>query len=127
EVDAGHAVDLVERFTGILLEMGARQANGLFAFGADDSQAPALHDRALVLADLVALRQIGIEVVLAREDRTAVDAAAGGEAKADGVLERRAIQYRQRAGQREVDGGGLRIGRRTEVGRRGGEDLASRA
>jgi hypothetical protein len=47
----------------------------------------ALHHRDLVLADLVALGQVGVEVVLAREDATAAPRGAHGQAEADGALD----------------------------------------
>ena len=63
----------------------------------------ALDDRRLVLADLVALGQVGIEIVLAREDRQRRDRRADGEAEADRPLDGAAVEHRQRARQRQVD------------------------
>ncbi len=42
------------------------------------------------------------------------------------MLDRGAVRDRQRAGQRDIDRGGLRVGRRAEGGRRAREDLAPR-
>ena len=50
---------------------------------AANSTRAAGRERLLVLRDLVALRQVGIEVVLAREDRRLVDRAAERERRAD--------------------------------------------
>ena len=76
----------------------------------------ALHHRDLVLADLVALGQVGVEVVLAREDRQRRDLGADRQAEADGALHRAAVEHRQRARQRQIDGAGLRVGRGAEGG-----------
>jgi hypothetical protein len=76
----------------------------------------ALHHRDLVLADLVALGQVGVEVVLAREDRQRRHLGAHRQAEADGALDRAAVHHRQRAGQRQVDRAGLRVGRGAEGG-----------
>src|SRR5881394_2266030 len=96
----------------------------LDAFCCKDADRAALHDRAFVLADLVALRQVGIEVVLAREDRARVDLCADGEAEADRVLDRALVHHRKDAGQCDVDRRGLRIGLRAEGSGCGGKDLA---
>ena len=63
---------VVQRLAGVLLEMQALDADlhGLAIGHVDDDLALA-DDRRFVLADLIALRQIGIEIVLAVEDRFA--------------------------------------------------------
>jgi hypothetical protein len=86
-------------------------------------QAAARDHRQLVLADLVALGQIGVEVVLAREDRARGDRAADGQAEADGAFDGAAVEHRQHAGQGDVHRAGLRVRRRAEGGRRAGEDF----
>ena len=65
---------VVQRLAGILLQMQPLDADGggLAALQLDDDFALA-HDRRLVLADLIALRQIGIEIVLAVEYRAQID------------------------------------------------------
>ena len=77
EVDARQAVEvLVQRLAGVLFEVRARDADRLArAVVEHDLERALLDDRLLVLADLVALRQIGIEVVLAREHRAVRDRA----------------------------------------------------
>src|SRR5207244_8849826 len=118
---------LMERFAGVRLEVRASEADGLLGLISQmrrqDAERAALHDRALVLADLVALRQVGVEVVLAREDRAPVDRAADRKAKADGVLDRGAIQHGEHAGKRDVDRGRLRIWRGAERCGGGRKDL----
>jgi len=62
----------------------AGQAHRVFVVAHDRTiDAAALHHRDLVLADLVALGQVGVEVVLARED-----ASAARPVRADGQAER---------------------------------------
>src|SRR5262249_33947380 len=115
------------RFAGVLLQMRAREADALFAaIAGGDAEGAALHDRLLVLADLVALRQVRVEVVLWRKDRGPVVRRADREAEADRMLDCGAVQDRQHPRQGDIDRGGLRIGLRAEGGRRGREDLALR-
>ena len=67
---------VVQELAGVLLEMDALDADldGL-AVGHVDRDLALAHDRRLVLADLIALRQVGIEIVLPVEHRFQVDLA----------------------------------------------------
>ena len=59
---------IVQRLAGVLLEMQARDADlARGTIGKLDLDLALADDRMLVLADLIAGRQIGIEVVLAVE------------------------------------------------------------
>ena len=60
-----------------------------------NSSAPPCTTGDLVLADLVALGQVGIEIVLAREDRERRDRRADGQAEADRPLDGAAVSDRQ--------------------------------
>jgi hypothetical protein len=60
-------------------------------------------DRLLVLADLVALRQVGIEIVLAVEHRALVDLRLEAEPGAHRLLDAFLVDHRQHAGHRRVD------------------------
>src|SRR6185436_3778369 len=122
EIDAGAVASLVQGLARVLLEMGARETNHLLAH----FHLTALHDRQLVLADLVALRQVGIEVVLAGEDRARIDLAVDGETELDGALDGSAIHHRQHARQGNVDRRSLAVWRGAESGRGAGEHLAAR-
>ena len=63
---------VVQRLAGVLLEMQPLDADGDgLAVGQIDDDLALADDRRLVLADLIALRQVGIEIVLAVEDRAA--------------------------------------------------------
>ena len=59
-------------------------------------------DLVLVLADLIALRQIGIEIVLPVEPAPRVDLCVEAKARAHGLLDAELIDHRQHAGHRRV-------------------------
>jgi hypothetical protein len=127
EVDAGAAVEvLVQRLAGILFEVGAGQADEFFLLSHADRQPAALHHRNLELADLVALGQVGVEIILAREHRARRDAGAHGEAELDGADHGLAVEHRQHAGQGDVHGIGLDIGLGAEGDAAAGENLRLR-
>src|SRR6185295_19703485 len=127
EVDAAHLGEvLVQRLAGVLLEMGAREPDGLLFLADEKAHRAALHDRYFVLADLVALGKVRVEVVLAREHGARADLALHCQAEADGVLDRGTVGHRQGTGQRDVDRGSLRVRRRAERVRRAREHLAPR-
>ena len=65
-----------------------------------DLDAAAGRERPIELRDLVSLRQVGIEVVLSREDRRRVHLAAERERGANRQLDGVFVEHRQRAGQR---------------------------
>ena len=92
------AKPFVERLAGVFLEMHARDPDASPALGSRPLHRALRGERPFVLRDLIALRQIGIEVVLPREDRRLVDGAAERERRANGVVDRAAVQHRQRPG-----------------------------
>ena len=111
-------------FAGVLLEMQPLDADGdrLAAFQIDDHLALA-HDRRFVLADLVALRQVGIEIILAVEHRLQIDLRLEAEARADRLLDAFLVDHRQHAGHRRVDQRDVAVGLAAEFGRGAGEQL----
>ncbi len=61
---------IVQRLPGVLFEMQVLDADLLVTLAVEiDLDLALAHDRMLVLRDLVALRQVRIEIVLAVEDR----------------------------------------------------------
>ncbi len=119
----------MQRFARVLLEVRTRQLHrldvGLACFGLHhERQRAPLDHRSFVLADLVALRQIGIKVILARKDAVPGDGGADRDAEADRTLDRTSIQHRQRARQSQIDRARLRIRFGAERGRRARENLA---
>ena len=65
----------VEGLTGVFLEVNADDPDGVLSAVIFIDQLAIGCQRLLVLRDLIALGQIGIEVVLARENRAALDRA----------------------------------------------------
>src|SRR6185295_4846096 len=98
-----------DRLAGILLHVNAEDAHA--------SDAAAGGQRAIELRNLVALRQVGVEVVLARENRALVHGAAGGDGGADGQLDGAFVQNGQRARIAETDRADLRVRSGAERGR----------
>ncbi len=114
---------VVDVLAGVLLHVDAREPHALGVAVHRDLDRAAGADRQLVLADLIALGEIGIEVVLARPPAALGDAAAGGEAGTHRELDDPPIQHRQHAGHAEADGAGVMVGRRAELRRAAAEDL----
>src|SRR5439155_6625928 len=104
----------VHRLRRILLEMRADDPDLAVAvqYGHDD--APVHAQRFVVLGDLVALRVVRVEVVLAVEDRARGDLAAEREPEQDRPLDGLAVRHGQRARHRKADRARLRV-RRLEV------------
>ena len=125
EVDVGLAGMLVvQALAGILLEMQALDADAArLAVGQVDLDLALADDRVLVLRDLVARRQVGIEVVLAVEHRAQVDPGVEPEAGAHRLLDAALVDHRQHAGHGGVDQRHLGVGIGAERGRRAGEEL----
>ena len=90
------------------------------------SQPTIRRQRLVELRDLVSLRQVGIEVVLAREDRRRLHGAAERQRRSDRQLDGVIVEHRQRAGKRETDRTGVRVRRRAEIRRAATEDLRRR-
>ena len=69
QIDARRLVEtFMNRLARILLEVRARDADALVvAVRIRDEQLAVLHDRQFVLADLVALGQVRVEIILARK------------------------------------------------------------
>ena len=128
EVDERHGgVLVVQRLAGVLLEMQPLDADPDGAVRHVDRDLALAHHRRLVLADLVALRQVRIEIVLAVEHRAQVDLGLEPEPGAHRLGDAFLVDHRQHAGHRGIDQRHLRVGRRPERGRGAGEQLGLRA
>src|SRR5215470_1250887 len=92
--------------------LAIRHIDGYLAFA---------HDRRLVLADLVALWQIRVEVILAIENRLAVDLGLEAEAGPHGLADTFLVDHRKHAGHCGVDQRYLGIGITAEHRRGTGE------
>ena len=88
-----------------------------------DDHPPAGGQRPLVLRDLVALRQVGIEVVLAGEHRRLVHVALERQRRGQRQVDRLRVHHRQRAGQPEAHRADVGVGGGAELGAAAAEDL----
>ena len=115
------------QLAGVLFEVhsGDSAAPGL-AFDVE-LEATVTAEWQIVLRNLIALGQIGVEVVLAIELRELGDLAVQRECGTDGRLDRPPVDHWQGPRQPEADGARVRVGRRYEiVGRAPAEHLALR-
>src|SRR5690554_1531046 len=80
-------------------------------------------DRVVHLAGLVALGQVGIEIVFAIEYRDLGNLGMDTQAELHGHRYCGFVEYRQYTGQAQVDGAGLGVGLGTKGGRGTGEDF----
>ena len=125
EVDQGEARMLVvQRLAGILLDVQALDADVLAgAVGEVDADDALADQRPLVLRDLIAGRQIGVEVVLPLEHALQIDRGVDADAGAHRLLDAAAVEHRQHAGEGGVDQAHLGIRLGAEVGGGTGEQL----
>ena len=93
------------------------------AVGEIDGDLALADDRLLVLADLIALRQVGIEIVLPVEHRLQIDLGLEPEPRAHRLPHAFGIDHRQHAGHRGIDQRHVRVRRAAELGRGAGEQL----
>ena len=117
---------LVQRLAGVFFEVGAHQAHGLLLVAEEELDRAALHHRDLELADLVALGQVGVEVVLAREDAARRDVRADGQAEPDGALDRARFITGSVPGRARSTAQAWVLGSAPKAVRRAAEDLALR-
>ena len=84
-----------------------------------------LGDGLIVLRNLVALRQIGIKVVLARKDRLGSHGTIEGQASANGKFHCLTIEHRQRTGQTQANRTDIGIGSSSKAGGTAAENLSA--
>ncbi len=94
---------VVHQLAGILLDMNALDADRLGLTVHVDLDRALAHDRVVELADLIALRQIGVEVILAVEARPFVDLCVDRHAGAHRLPDALHIRHRQHPRHRRVD------------------------
>jgi hypothetical protein len=117
---------LVQRLAGVLFHVHACDPHAARPVRPEYFDQPFAREGLLVLRDLISLRQVRIEIVLAREDRRVVDAAAQRERRANGQVHRGPVEDRQHARESEADRADVRVGRRPERGAAAAEDLGGR-
>src|SRR5581483_8584666 len=93
----------------VLLEMCARDSDRDLAVRRRHGELPAGAQRLVVLADLVRLRVVGIEVLLAVEDGALRDLAVEREPQLDRLLHRPPVRHRQRTRECEAHRARLRV------------------
>ena len=119
---------VVHQLARVLLDMDALDTDRLVLGNAGllvglDRQRALADQRVVELADLVALRQVGIEVVLAVEPAPLVDLRLDREARAHRLADALAVEHRQHAGHRRVDQADLRVRLGAELGAGAAEQL----
>jgi hypothetical protein len=122
---------IMHQLAGILLNMDALDANGLGRWNAGlfirlDSEQTFAHKRMIKLRNLVALRQIGIEIILAVEPAPFVDLRLDGHAGAHRLTDAFAVGHGQHPRHCGIDKADLAVGLRAERRRRAGEQLGLR-
>src|SRR6185436_4723155 len=126
-VNVGAAVGVrkafVQRLARVLFHVDTRQPDPFRRTVTGDLEATPKRERPLVLGDLVPLRKIRIEVVLARKDRLWLHRAAKRQCRLDGVVDRQSVEDRERARQTEADRAHLGVRRSTESGAAAAENL----
>ena len=126
EVNTGHTVKIfMQGLAGIFFQVGAGHANGfaaaVFQLDGDFTHAD---NRQFILTDLIALGEIGIEIILARKHRHRRNLGVDRQAELDRHCHHLRIQYRQHTRQAQVDGTGLGVGYGPIGGGGTGKDFA---
>ena len=112
QADRPAAEARVDEARRVLLEVRPRDADLRPAAGGLHDEPARRGQRQLVLADLVALGQVRVEVVLAVPAGDSRDGGADGEARRQHVADGLPVDDRQRARQPQADRAGARVGRR---------------
>jgi hypothetical protein len=119
------AIQVYQRGAGIVQQL-PRILFHVNPVDADTIDGTVRRQRLVELRDLIALGQIGIEVILTGEYRARVHGAAGRQRDPHRQFHRFLIEHRQCPRITETDGAHLCIGRRAESGGTGAEDLRAR-
>src|SRR5258706_11925391 len=115
---------VVQAFARVLLQMQPLNADpdGFAVLEVDQDLALA-HNGVLVLADLIALGQVGIEIILAVEQRAQVDLGLEPQPGAHRLLDAFFIDHGQHAGETGVNEGDMAVGFAAEFGGGAGKQL----
>ncbi len=118
EIGAGSGVGkpVVEALAGVFFHVQPGDADALHgAVRCGHLDEAVLGDGLVELRYLIALWQVGIEIVLACEDGALADLAADGQGGERGELDGLPVQNRQRAGQPQADRADVGVGRRAKM------------
>ena len=111
-------------FAGILFQMQPRNADGFCAAISQFNINRAFANNGMrVLADLIALRQIGIEVILAIKTGPEIDLGIQAKPGAHGLRHAFMVDHRQHTGEARINKGNLGIRFRAKGRRRAGKQL----
>ena len=116
----------VEIFGSVFFEMEARDADASSCAVGFDLQPATGGERQFVLGNLVALGEVGIEIVFASEAGMVVDRAVQGERGAHGHLDGALVEHGQSAGEAEADGTDIGVRRIAEASGAAAEDFCAR-
>src|SRR5207249_8103732 len=106
--------------------MEAGDANAFFSAADFDFEPATGGERQFVLGDLVALGEIGIEIVLAGEAGMVVDGAVQGKGGAHGHFDGALVEHGKCAWEAEADRTDIGVGRIAEAGGAAAEDFCAR-
>ena len=125
EVDAAHAMEVfVQALAGIFFQVRAGNTDAFDrAIFQGDVQVALADDGMIHLAGLVALGQVRVEVILARENVGHADLGVDRQAELDRVAHGLSVEDRQGARHAQVNQAGLGVGFGAEGGGAAGEDL----
>ena len=107
---------IMHQLAGVLLDMDALDPDPLGLVPHLDLDRALTDQRMVELADLIALRQIGVEIVLAIEPRPFVDLGLDRKAGPHRLADAFAVGHGQHAGHGGIDQADLRIGLGPESG-----------
>src|ERR1700683_5048860 len=108
---------LMQAFARVFFQMKTGDADFFPVAAKIDFDESVFGQRFVVLRDLVALRQVRIKVILAREDGNFVDAALERHRRAGCEFYSLPVQHREGSGQAEADRADVRVWRIPETGR----------
>jgi hypothetical protein len=124
--DAPAAAADVERLGRVLLEVRTHDPDHMLLLANRYEHLAIYARRHIVLGDLIALWQVGVEVVLAGEDGTGRDLAAEREPELQRPFDRLPVRHGEGAREAEADRAGLGVLGRAEPGRAAAEHLRAR-
>ena len=113
----------MERLARVFFQMHPRDADAAGSARREPLERAGGGERPLELRDLITLWQVGIEVVLPREDRSVVDVTPQGQPGAHGQIDGSSVQHRQHTGKTEAHRTDLAVGRRAERRAAAAEDF----
>ena len=117
-------VHVVDRLAGVLFHVDALNPHHACSTIAKLHQHFAFaHDGVIELRDLIALRQVGVEIVLAVKGGPEVDVCLEAKARAHRLFDAIFVDHRQHAGHRRIHKGHVRVGLGAELGRGPREEL----